>query len=54
MQSCSDDGVNSGVRSFPGLQHGTRLEPRMTFARFQTEPEARLLAAGDPHSRRNP
>ena len=45
-----DDGVSPGDRFFPGLHHGTRLETRMTLARFQTEPEARSLAAGSPHS----
>ncbi len=39
---------------FPYLQRGTCLETRMNFARLQTEPEARPLAAGGPHSRQNP
>jgi len=38
---------------FPELHHGTSLETRMSFARFQTELEARLLAGGGPHSSRN-
>ena len=53
METCSDSDVSPGVRSSPGLHHGTCLETHRTLVRFQTELEARPLAAGGPHSRRN-
>jgi len=51
MQSAVTAVLDRGI--FPVLQRGTCLETRMILARFQTEPEARLLARGGPHSRRN-
>ena len=42
METCSDSDVSPGVWFFPGLHHGTCLEPHRTLVRFQTEVKDRF------------